>query len=96
MTSIGLGSCVGLVLHDESRKIGGLAHVMLPNRWENQEKDLEKFADTAVEVLLKELIQKGCKSDTLKAKSQEGLQCLRISLETSISVRGMLKAFVSS
>jgi chemotaxis protein CheD len=27
----GLGSCVGVVLYDESRKIAGLVHVMLPD-----------------------------------------------------------------
>jgi len=30
MTSIGLGSCIGLVIHEETRKSGGLAHGMLP------------------------------------------------------------------
>ena len=31
LISLGLGSCVGVVLYDELNKIGGLAHVMLPD-----------------------------------------------------------------
>ena len=27
----GLGSCVGVVIYDESKKIAGLVHVMLPD-----------------------------------------------------------------
>lgn len=58
MTSIGLGSCIGLVIHDETRKIGGLAHVMLPKSSGKPNERAGKYADTAVEVLIKELTQK--------------------------------------
>ena len=35
LTSIGLGSCIGLVLYDDDRKIAGMAHIMLPNSKES-------------------------------------------------------------
>ena len=31
ITTLGLGSCVGIALRDPVTKIGGLAHVMLPD-----------------------------------------------------------------
>ncbi len=72
MMSIGLGSCVGLVIHDEERKIGGLAHVMLPNSTGKPGERVGKYADTAVEILLRELGQKGCRTGTLRAKLAGG------------------------
>ena len=31
ITTLGLGSCVGVALRDTVNKVGGLAHVMLPD-----------------------------------------------------------------
>ncbi len=72
MTSIGLGSCVGLILHDEEKKIGGLAHVMLPKSSGKPGEREGKYADTAVTILLKDLAAKGVKSSSLKAKLAGG------------------------
>ena len=72
MTSIGLGSCVGLILHDEERKIGGLAHVMLPKSSGKPGEREGKYADTAVTVLLRDLAVKGSKPGSLKAKLAGG------------------------
>ncbi len=32
LTTIGLGSCVAIVLYDAQARVGGLAHVLLPAR----------------------------------------------------------------
>lgn len=72
MTSIGLGSCVGLILHDEERKIGGLAHVMLPKSSGKPGEREGKYADTAVTILLRDLGIKGSKPGSLKAKLAGG------------------------
>jgi chemotaxis protein CheD len=72
MTSIGLGSCVGLILHDDERKIGGLAHVMLPKSSGKPGEREGKYADTAVTILLRDLAAKGSKSGSLKAKLAGG------------------------
>ena len=31
ITTIGLGSCVAIVLYDAAARVGGLAHVLLPS-----------------------------------------------------------------
>jgi chemotaxis protein CheD len=56
----GLGSCVAVILHDPTTRIGGIAHVMLPSHTlaRNQEKPA-KFADTAVPLLVGKLLHLG-------------------------------------
>ncbi|MDO8842298.1 chemotaxis protein CheD [Methanocalculus sp.] len=73
MTSIGLGSCIGLILHDTRLGIGGMAHIMLPESGGKRDRP-GKYADTAIEVLMKELTAKGCSKKTLQAKLVGGAQ----------------------
>lgn len=54
ITTVALGSCVGIVLYDPLLKVAGLAHIMLPDSRQiarNQNK--AKFADTAIEKMIK-------------------------------------------
>ena len=68
MASIGLGSCVCLIIHDKERDIGSLAHVMLPYSQGKEGERPGKFADTAVLLLLSELKRSGSKETALVAK----------------------------
>jgi len=54
MGTIGLGSCIALILHDQRRSLGGLAHIMLPESRGNADRP-GKFADTAITILLQEM-----------------------------------------
>ncbi|MDD1715662.1 MAG: chemotaxis protein CheD [Methanolinea sp.] len=76
MSTIGLGSCIGLVLHDTVRATGGLVHIMLPDSQGRMDRP-GKYADSAVELLVKELIQKGCKPSSLIAKMVGGAAMFR-------------------
>jgi len=54
--SSGLGSCVVVTLYDAERKMGGLAHIMLPDSNSlNGYHPPYQFADTAIATLIKEL-----------------------------------------
>jgi len=54
--SSGLGSCVVVTLYDTKRKLGGLAHIMLPDSISlNGSHPAYKCADTAIATLIKEL-----------------------------------------
>ena len=56
ISSSGLGSCVVLTLYDTERKLGGLAHIMLPDSISlNGSHPPYKCADTAIATLIKEL-----------------------------------------
>jgi len=59
MGTIGLGSCIALILHDQRKSLAGLAHIMLPESRGNTDRP-GKFADTALSVLLEEMEQLGC------------------------------------
>lgn len=72
MTSIGLGSCVAVILHDNRKLMGGVAHVMLPNSNGKGEDRPGKFADTAVPKLLEELKSRGSNKRDLIAKIAGG------------------------
>ncbi len=49
-----LGSCVGLALYDRQQKIGGLAHIVLPNALGKTDRP-GKFVDTAIPRLIEEM-----------------------------------------
>ena len=60
LTTLGLGSCVGIALYDATMRIGGLAHIMLPDSKQiKNNNNVAKFADTAIEVLINKLIEEG-------------------------------------
>ncbi len=71
MSSIGLGSCIGLVIYDKDKGIGGMAHVMLPDSQGRTERP-GKFADTAVEALVQDLLKAGSRQGSLVAKMAGG------------------------
>ena len=79
MVSLGLGSCIGLVIYDEIAKIAAMAHIMLPDS--RGAKDLPKpgkFADTAVPVLLDMVLKAGASRGRLKAKMAGGSQMFNV------------------
>lgn len=68
-----LGSCVGIFLYDRVHRIAGLSHVLLPESVSNNaDKNVMKYADTAVEELTKRMERKGCARNLLIAKVAGG------------------------
>jgi chemotaxis protein CheD len=56
ISTLGLGSCVAIVLHDALAGVGGLAHVLLPDASLSRDSgNRAKFASTAVPLLLEEM-----------------------------------------
>ncbi|MBY6036069.1 chemotaxis protein CheD [Fictibacillus nanhaiensis] len=72
----GLGSCVGVIIFDDRKKIAGMAHVMLPDSSliKSASMNIGKYADTAIEALYDMLIKKGAIAKNLKAKIAGGAQ----------------------
>lgn len=86
LTSLGLGSCIGLVIYDDVAKVAGMSHIMLPNNHEGQDvKKLGKYADTAVPKLVEDLIALGALKSRLKAKMAGGAQMFSIPGKNSAS-----------
>ncbi len=82
----GLGSCVGVVIYDDSTKICGMAHVMLPNSSIGKAESINKakYADTAIVLLLEKLSKMGVKQTYLKAKLAGGSQMFKFSSSSEI------------
>ncbi|OYT54188.1 MAG: chemotaxis protein CheD [Candidatus Altiarchaeales archaeon ex4484_2] len=70
LEAIGLGSCIAVCLYDEIHEIGGLAHIMLGHRPENTREEINplRYADKAIDELIKEMMAVGSKQYNLKAK----------------------------
>jgi chemotaxis protein CheD len=69
ITTIGLGSCVAIVLHDAGARDGGLAHVLLPHEsMSRDQSNPAKFPRTAVPLLLREMAELGANRTRIKAK----------------------------
>lgn len=85
LISYGLGSCVGIALFDSTAKVGGLAHIMLPDSTQARSADnLAKFADTALPVMLNEIIKLGGLKSRITAKIAGGSQMFTFTNTTDI------------
>jgi len=75
VTTLGLGSCVGIAIRDPATKIGGLAHIMLPDSTQIRDNsNIPKFADTGIEELVRQIVAKGARRSGLVAKIAGGAQ----------------------
>ncbi|MBE0467727.1 MAG: chemotaxis protein CheD [Candidatus Desulforudis sp.] len=75
LLTLGLGSCVGVVLYDPVLRVGGLAHVMLPDSKQFRVGGKPaKFADLGVEFLARDLQRAGCSVGRMMAKLAGGAQ----------------------
>lgn len=73
ITTVGLGSCIGIVLYSATHDVCGMVHIMLPSSKEiKNNANRAKFADTGIEDLVKMLDQKGVKKGSLLAKIAGG------------------------
>ena len=77
--SYGLGSCVGVTLYDRRKKVGGLAHIMLPaSRNFPRSTERYKFADTAIEGLLEQMTRLGATKKGIEAKLVGGANMIGV------------------
>lgn len=75
LTTLGLGSCVGICLYDTSTKISGLVHIMLPSSAQiKNNSNPAKFADTGIVKLMEKMIEAGAKRSKLVSKIAGGSQ----------------------
>lgn len=69
ITTIGIGSCVVIVLYDNIHKIGGLAHVLLPSSLNCcDDSSPYLYADTAIIKLQQDMKKQGASRSFYSAK----------------------------
>ncbi len=85
LISYGLGSCVGIALYDPVAKIGGLAHIMLPDSTQARSaENPAKFADTALPLMLSDMTRLGAAKFRITAKIAGGAQMFTFANATDI------------
>ena len=85
LISYGLGSCVGIALFDPVTKVGGLAHIMLPDSTQARStENPAKFADTCLPLMLDDLVRMGALRSRLQAKIAGGAQMFTFANATDI------------
>ena len=102
ITTLGLGSCVGICIRDPIAKIGGMAHAMLPDSTQIENNSNRfKFADTGIDYLIEKMIAAGANRRNLTAKIAGGAQMfafngdsdmLRVGERNVVAVKKKLQA----
>ena len=75
LTTIGLGSCVGVTLYDSVVKVGVMGHIFLPKRRGSDNSAAAapgKYADTGIPAMVKEALNLGAQKSRLQAKVAGG------------------------
>ena len=86
LITLGLGSCVGVAMWDPLTRIGGLLHLMLPDSKAiiSPTSKIEKFADTGIDEMVKQLIVLGANRSRLVAKIAGGATMFQIQSRNDI------------
>lgn len=72
---VGLGSCVAIALYDWTHKMGGLSHAMLPFFSDGiDKKNPGKYVDTAIYLMVDEMLEQGIRKGNIKARLIGGAQ----------------------
>lgn len=78
--TVGLGSCIGIAIYDAKNKLGGLAHIMLPDSTQfSKVTNPYKFADLSIPILVKKMVENGGKLGNMKAKIAGGASMFNFS-----------------
>ena len=77
LTCLGLGSCVGVCMHDPVAKVAGMAHIVLPDSEGNSDKTGGKYADIGIPLLLKKMLDCGAIKSRIIVKMAGGSQISR-------------------
>lgn len=84
LVTLGLGSCVAAVLYDATARVGGLAHVLLPEpSLARDTSNPAKFASTAIPLLIARMVAQGATARRLDARLVGGASMFAALMSTS-------------
>ena len=89
ITTVGLGSCIGLTLYDPVTRVGGLVHYMLPDsKAVSNNSNIAKFCDTGVQELLKRVTMAGANGGRRVAELAGGAKMFAVNQESNVGSVG--------
>lgn len=69
LTTLGLGSCLGIILYEPVKKIGGMAHIMLPDiKSVKLRHNKAKFANSAIREMIEKMVKLGASKNKIEGK----------------------------
>ncbi len=89
LVTLGLGSCVAVVLYDAESTVGGLAHLLLPSPSLSQDRDKPaKFPETGVPFLVERMREAGAVQRRMRARIVGGASMFASVGSSSVSSVG--------
>jgi chemotaxis protein CheD len=88
LTAFGVGSCIVIILYDEVKKIGGLAHCLLPTGDDNS----YKYPRNAIAAMMRRMSEMGAFKGKVVAKIVGGATMFEGFERHAIGKRNVLKA----
>ena len=86
LTTLGLGSCVGVALYDKATKVTGLAHIMLTDSTAiKNNSNIAKFADTGIDETIRLMVAMGATKGRIVAKIAGGANMFHSGLSSASS-----------
>ncbi len=80
LTTLGLGSCIGLTFYDPVLKLGGMVHYMLPDSTKlKNNNNIAKFGDTGIRELYRLMLAEGAQPRRMVAKIAGGAKMFEVS-----------------
>lgn len=80
LTTLGLGSCIGLTFFDPVLKVGGMVHYMLPDSTKlKNNSNIAKFGDTGIKELYRLMLAEGAQPRRMVAKIAGGAKMFEVS-----------------
>ena len=96
ITTLGLGSCIGIAVYDPVTKVGGLAHILLPDSKQMRNNSIIAiFADTGIEELIKRVTMAGANRRRLVAKIAGGAKMFEVKGVSGVGNVGERNAIAS-
>lgn len=87
LTTLGLGSCVGISLYDKSTFVGGMVHIMLPSIEQARSKEnTAKFADTGIPELMDRMVDEGAYKHRTTAKIAGGASMFSFNSNAQLNI----------
>ncbi len=96
ITTLGLGSCIGLTFFDPIAKVGGMVHYMLPDSTAiSNNSNIAKFADTGINELLVRVMAAGADRRRLVAKIAGGAKMFQLNNASTLGNIGEKNAMAA-
>lgn len=74
LTALGLGSCIGICAYDPITRVGGMAHVVLPESMGKAQELPAKSADIALPNLIESMVKAGAQRSRIRLAIAGGAQ----------------------